>query len=331
MITEATELEIPCPRCQEVVFEDERFCTSCGQALSGTGAEVDPGEQGDPTRPESAQRVVVDRGVAAAGISDRGRRRHRNEDALSLVVAGDRRVVAVADGVGSTVDAHRAAQAAVRAVAEYVGPELEGAAAPGPDTLRGLVVEAFDQAQRAVVDLTLAAGDSGRPPPSTTLVVGATVPGHTVVGNVGDSRAYWLTSEAGDCRQLTVDDTSAEELIAEGVEPEVAYAEPGAGDITRWIGADAESTDPAVVDLEVAAPGVLVLCTDGLWNYVGDPEELARLVLAGPGEGPLSVALRLTDTALHAGGHDNVTVAVVPVAPEVSRHRSAITENEKQE
>ena len=109
-----------------------------------------------------------------------------------------------------------------------------------------------------------------------------------------------------------MDDTCAEELISEGVDPEVAYAEPGAGDITRWIGADAESTDPAVIDVEVAAPGVLLLCTDGLWNYVADPEELARLANAGPGEGPLSVARRLTDVALHAGGLDNITVAVVP-------------------
>jgi serine/threonine protein phosphatase PrpC len=313
-----------------VVFEDERFCTSCGEALSATGATVDPRGPAKPTPPESAQRTVVDQGQAA-GVSDRGWRRHRNEDALSLVVSGDRRFAAVADGVGSTVDAHRAAQTAVRAVAEYLGPALDGATAPWTESLRALVVEAFDRAQRAVVDLAVAAGDSGRPPSSTTLVVGATVPGHAVVGNLGDSRAYWLGSTAGDRRQLTVDDTSANELIAEGVEPEVALAEPGAGDITRWIGADAESTDPTVVDLEVPAPGVLVLCTDGLWNYVGDPEELAGLALAEPGEGPLSVALRLTDTALDAGGHDNVTVAVVPVTPGASGDAAAIAENENQE
>jgi PPM family protein phosphatase len=314
MSTAETEVEIPCPQCEEVVFEDERFCTACGHALSVGGASVDPGEPATPTRPESVQRVEVDRGEFA-GVSDQGRRRRRNEDALSLEVVGDRRVVAVADGVGSTVDSHRAAQAAVRAVAEYLGSALDDETAPEPDTLRDLLAEAFDRAQRAVVDLTVAAGDSGRPPPSTTLVVGIAVPGHVVVGNVGDSRAYWLGSETGDRRQLTVDDTSAEELIAEGVDPGVAYAEPGAGDITRWIGADAESTEPAVVDVEVDAPGVLLLCSDGLWNYVGNPEDLARLVLTEPMDTPLAVARRLTEIALDAGGQDNITVAVVPVTP----------------
>jgi serine/threonine protein phosphatase PrpC len=329
MTAAATDVETPCPTCHEVVFEDERFCTTCGQALSVAGPPVGPRETADPTPPEFAQRQEVDRGQAA-GVSDRGRRRRRNEDALSLVVAGDRRAVAVADGVGSTVDAHRAAQAAVGAVAASLGPALEGAAAPGPEILRELVVEAFDRAQRAVVDLTLAAGDSGRPPPSTTLVVGVAVPGHVVVGNVGDSRAYWLGPTAGDRRQLTADDTSAEERIAGGIDPEVAYAEPDAGDITRWIGADAESTKPAVVEVELTGPGVLLLCTDGLWNYVGDPEELARMALAAPAAGPLSVARRLTDIALDAGGHDNITVAVVPVVPGASGDPTPKTENKQE-
>lgn len=327
MTTPANEVEMSCPSCQDVVFEDERFCTACGHSLSAPGATVGNGHAADPSPPEFAQRVVVDRGEAA-GVSDRGWRRDRNEDALSLVVAGDRRVVAVADGVGSTVDAHRAAQAAVRAVAGYLGPAVDGARQREPENLAELVRGAFDRAQRAVVDLTLAVGDSGRPAPSTTLVVGVAFPGHVVVGNLGDSRAYWLGSAAGDRRQLTVDDTSAEEAVADGVTPAVAYADPRAGDITRWIGADAESTVPAVVEFDVAAPGVLLLCTDGLWNYFEDPEELAHLTLSEPTESPLSVAQRLTGAALDAGGHDNVTVAVVPVTPEASGTSAPIiTEN----
>jgi serine/threonine protein phosphatase PrpC len=318
---------MPCPMCQELVSGDERFCTACGHSLSAPGATVGNGHAADPSPPEFAQRVVVDRGEAA-GVSDRGRRRHRNEDALSLVVAGDWRIIAVADGVGTTVDAHRAAQAAVRAIAGYLVPALDDARRREPENLAELVRGAFDRAQRAVVDLTLAVGDSGRPAPSTTLVVGITVPGHVVVGNLGDSRAYWLGSAAGDRRQLTVDDTSAEEAVANGVAPGVAYADPRAGDITRWIGADAESTVPAIVEFDVAAPGVLLLCTDGLWNYFEDPEELALMTLSEPTEAPLSVAQRLTDAALNAGGHDNVTVAVVPVTPEApGASAPIITEN----
>ena len=71
---------------------------------------------------------------------------------------------------------------------------------------------------------------------------------------MGDSRAYWL-GDAGGGRVLTVDDSWAEERIAEGIDAELAYADPGAHTITRWLGADAESFDPAVTLLDVLVTG----------------------------------------------------------------------------
>jgi hypothetical protein len=58
-------------------------------------------------------------------------------------------------------------------------------------------------------------------------------------------------------------------------------------------------------------PGILLVCSDGLWNYYEAPETLRELVAAGPpGETALETARRLVDAALAAGGHDNITVAV---------------------
>jgi serine/threonine protein phosphatase PrpC len=149
--------------------------------------------------------------------------------------------------------------------------------------------------------------------PSTTMVAAVVSPELVVVGNVGDSRAYWLSP--GDCRLLTKDDSWAQDAIGEGMAPEVAYAHPDSHTITRWIGADAETPEPMLHALTVTAPGVILVCTDGLWNYFGDPDELGDLLFQGGAAAPIETARRLADAALAAGGQDNVTIAIVPVDP----------------
>ena len=111
---------------------------------------------------------------------------------------------------------------------------------------------------------------------------------------------------------LTVDDSWAQEQIAEGVVPEVAYADSDAHTITRWIGGDAESVAPGLSELQVAEPGLLVLCTDGLWNYFEDVERLGDLIPRAPSS-PVDIARQFTDAALDAGGRDNISVVVLPL------------------
>jgi serine/threonine protein phosphatase PrpC len=59
---------------------------------------------------------------------------------------------------------------------------------------------------------------------------------------------------------------------------------------------------------------VLLLCSDGLWNYLPGAEQLAA-ALPPPerGTSPVEVARLLTQIALDAGGRDNITVIVIPV------------------
>ncbi len=146
--------------------------------------------------------------------------------------------------------------------------------------------------------------------PSTTLVAAIATAERVVVGNIGDSRAYWLSSIASNSRVLTADDSWAQESIAEGVAPDLAYAHPDAHTITRWIGGDADSVVPTLTFLEVTEPGLLVLCSDGLWNYFEDVERLSDL-LPRTASTPIQIARQFTDAALDAGGNDNITVAVV--------------------
>jgi serine/threonine protein phosphatase PrpC len=151
--------------------------------------------------------------------------------------------------------------------------------------------------------------------PSCTLVLALYRGQEVAIASVGDSRAYWIDSEG--TRRLTVDDSWAEEQVAEGLlTADQAAHDPRSHSITHWIGADAPDRAPPVTTFSAATPGRLLLCTDGLWNYLTGPTELGELVDALPtGASPAAVARALTDTAIARGGRDNVTVAVVDIDP----------------
>ena len=306
--TEAREEIVPCARCQSPVFDDELFCEECGARAPGTADE----EQ-SPVARRVTDRLEHDLGVMAA-VSDRGHRRYRNEDAVAVAAAADRFVAVVGDGVASTANPDQASQAATAAALAVLEPLMYTPEWPGADRLEEILEEAFEEAQRAVIQVPDDEPDGNDLSPSTTLVAAVVRGTQIVVGNVGDSRVYWLSGDRVHGEALTVDDSWAEESIAEGVDRQVAYAHPDAHTITRWIGDDADSVTPTVVTFNVTEPGLLVVCTDGLWNYFDDPVRLAGLIPEGQGS-PLELARVFTDAALRAGGHDNVTVAVVPLGP----------------
>jgi serine/threonine protein phosphatase PrpC len=133
------------------------------------------------------------------------------------------------------------------------------------------------------------------------------------VGNVGDSRVYWLPEPPAPAQRLTVDDSLAQELISAGAPADSEAVQAGAHTLTRWLGADSESkpwSESSVHTITTADPGSLLICTDGLWNYLPDADDIARFCT---GTDATAAARALIEYALHAGGQDNVTVAVIPI------------------
>ena len=291
----------PCPACQSQVFDDELYCEACGARVETheEAGERDPGD-----------REKRDLGPIA-GITDRGRRRSRNEDAMAIAAANGLFLAAVCDGVASTANGDQAARVAADMTLSTLEPLLRASKWPEEEALEEHFDSAFRAAQGAVMLVPDDEPDGSDLSPSTTLVAAFASSDRIVVGNVGDSRAYWL-SRSGGGKALSVDDSLAQESIAQGVAPEVALADPDAHTITRWIGGDTDSVSPRLVTFDVTEPGVLVLCTDGLWNYFEDPDRLNR-ILEGCRPSAIEMARRLVDAALAAGGQDNVTVAVVPI------------------
>ena len=92
-----------------------------------------------------------------------------------------------------------------------------------------------------------------------------------------------------------------------------ALLSPLAHALTRSLGGPpGSSEEPSQLDLELPpGPSVLVLCSDGLWNYLPDAASLAVLVRGQPAEADaLARARALVEFARDHGGRDNITAAV---------------------
>ena len=174
-----------------------------------------------------------------AGVTDRGLRHPRNEDAMALATtetpAGPVAIAVVCDGVSSSPNPEDAsltgAQAAVRMLLSSIRRGDD------PD-------EASTAAVRQAHEAMAILGSPSRAP-SATYVSAIVDRGGGHVCWLGDSRAYWLATESESAR-LTKDDSLAEELVAQGQMTEAeAMASPQAHVITRWLGADVASAGAA--------------------------------------------------------------------------------------
>jgi serine/threonine protein phosphatase PrpC len=316
--------ETSCPQCGQPVHAGDRFCEGCGLSLllrrtaeggplsaarstcvSCSGAVDAEGfcEQCGRAQPAPRDRMEFDFGVVA-GVSDRGRARARNEDSMACAVVGPESapaalVVVVCDGVGSTERADQASQAAVDAALARIADCLQAGKDPYESTVDGSAA-----ASGAVA--ALAEPTSPDLAPSCTLVSAVATEEGITVGWIGDSRAYWLAG--ADSRQLTTDDTLHAQLVAAGVSDEEASAQANAHALARWLGADADPGLPHVVTVPPEESGTLVVCSDGLWNYL----PTAELIAASASGSPAQAAAELTAAALELGGGDNITVVVMP-------------------
>ena len=82
--------------------------------------------------------------------------------------------------------------------------------------------------------------------------------------------------------------------------------------ITRWLGADHPDPEPHVAQFSPLGPGVVLICSDGLWNYRQEAADLAGLALPGALTDPLATAADLVKFAMDMGGVDNITVVLIP-------------------
>ena len=265
------------------------------------------------TSPGSAQtRIPVRPAVAVeiAGLSDVGRLRKRNEDAIDW----DARlgVAMVADGMGGSQGGDVAAVTALRCIKAdlrhaLADGERHGARARSRQVRAALVVELVRRANQSV--RKCAAADQRLNGMGTTLVLALLGPDYLTAAHVGDSRLYRL--QGSRLQRLTEDHSMVQEMVERGqMNARQAAASRHRNVITRALGIAREVTVD-VAHHDVVPGDLFMLCTDGLTNMVAEDEIAAVL---GAHAHDLDAAARSAVSLANArGGRDNVSVVLLRI------------------
>jgi protein phosphatase len=248
--------------------------------------------------------------ITCQALSDVGRKRKGNEDALFL--NEQQRLYVVADGMGGHAAGEVASRVAVDAIAEFV--ELTGGNQEitwpfGLDDSISYEGNRLKTAVRHANSRVLeATRESAEYEGMATTVAAVLVDGDVAnLAHVGDSRIY-VWSE-GEIQLLTRDHSWVNEQIENGaISPEQARSHPLRNVVTRALGGRPD----LVVDIQsrrMATGDMLLLCSDGLTTMVPD-DEIGRVL--GESKGDVSDAVKsLVGLANERGGEDNITVVLL--------------------
>jgi len=243
---------------------------------------------------ESGRRLKFQYGI----LTDVGRKREENQDSHGHAHTAKASVFIVADGMGGAKGGATASAIAVDTILKSIFTE-------GGDVTEQSVKQALAAANEIIFEQSQDSDDlTGM---GTTAVV-LSFTGETVlIGHVGDSRAYLLRD--GNLTRLTRDHTLVQELVDSGaIQPAEAKNHPIAHMLTRSLGpTGGVEIDVVTYGEKVKLEDTFMLCCDGLYNLVTDPEIQAILGSADLED----AAKKLVNLALERGGTDNITVEIV--------------------
>jgi protein phosphatase len=231
------------------------------------------------------------------GVTDAGKVRQNNEDALLVGDGEDETLFVVADGIGGFEAGEVASSLAVEVLRD-LRPDRSFKTAIAEANRRILAAGRTDEKLSGMGTTVVAIrfGGTQREPLAE-------------VAHVGDSRAYLV--RGGEMNPITEDHSLVAELVRSGdLTRDQAAEHPQKNLITRALGADEDvAVDTTVLPIE--AGDRVLLCSDGLSDMV--PEARISEILLDSPEDPERAARGLLAAALDAGGNDNITVIVVDV------------------
>ena len=285
-------------KCGNVIAvpEESGFCIVCGS----------------PWKPRDHVEYQINSNLAA--ITDCGIEHELNEDDLRIACENYKgtiyKVLIVCDGLSSAQHAKESSAIAAKAASDYLTTTIKN----GWTEPRLAMSQAIAAAHQAVCTLPFKK-KSPKDPPGTTIVAAVLSPTTATIGWVGDSRAYLV--QQNKVKLLTHDHSWINRVIDAGLlTEEEATKSVNAHVIMHCIGPIETSISgnlpvSGVVSEDITNESVLILCSDGLWNYAESIESFETTLAAAPKTGDaMTLVKHLVFFALAKGGHDNISVAV---------------------
>jgi protein phosphatase len=253
--------------------------------------------------------MKVRTGIEVSSQSDIGCLRQNNEDSFGYWEPEDDRqflrkgrLAVVADGMGGYEGGQEASRLAVETLVsvyrDFSGDDPQAALVEALQT-------AHEQIRQYSVDHPELRGMG------TTCTAAAIVRGelgdalHYV--HVGDTRLYLVRD--GHITKVTRDHSYVGRLVESGIiSPEEAEKHPQRNILTAALGTNPDLIMDSPRQAEPLHPeDVLIICTDGLWGQVRDPEILHAVERKSPEQ----AGRELIDLAKERGGPDNITVEIL--------------------
>lgn len=248
--------------------------------------------------------LPIDTRIVIGSATDPGCVRQGNEDAFRIVrpegegASRTALLAVVCDGMGG----HEGGEVASQLATDVIGAEFRSGSEPGE-----AIAKAVRAANRAIFKAAQERPAlTGMGTTCTALVVRA---GQAWCAHVGDSRCY-LIRGAG-IYQMTDDHSSVMAMVRDGaLSADEARSHPDKNVILRALGSHKEvevSTWPRPFVLQHGDR--FLLCSDGLYDVLTDPEILAAV----DGHPPQQGCDALIALARERGAPDNVTVIILAV------------------
>jgi serine/threonine protein phosphatase PrpC len=240
--------------------------------------------------------------IRVASISDRGlsEKRPLNED--SFLADAERRIFAVADGVGGAEAGEVASQTAVEVLDQAFRHRLTDG-----DDVEDLMELAIQRANASIHQMS---NEHPRFSMMATTIVALHLDGsRATIGHVGDSRLYRVTPDGGIHRETRDHSVVEEEVQAGRMTPEQAANHPSKNVISRALGAEG-SVEVDMKTIEVEEGTSFLLCSDGITRHISDNELRGLLTSSQP---PEAVCEELKERCYERGAEDNLTAVIVQI------------------
>ncbi|HEY0974307.1 MAG TPA: Stp1/IreP family PP2C-type Ser/Thr phosphatase [Solimonas sp.] len=257
--------------------------------------------------------------LATALLSDTGRVRHNNEDAVGE--DPDIGLIVLADGMGGYNAGEIASGIAVTTILDIAKRKWPTLKHGEVDRESGYSVEAL-MLKSAVEDAHQAIYQVSQSQPQcagmgTTVVACLFHDDRMSIAYVGDSRLYRY--RAGGLEQITRDHSLVEELVARGhYSREDAAKLVRKNIVTRALGVEPDVLVDLIEDT-VDVGDIVMLCSDGLTDMVSD--DVVGATLSKYADNLPLAAQRLIELANEGGGKDNVSAVLARANASFARGR----------